>query len=516
MTVATKLPGAIVDGEVCSRPTQARPDSTAPIWLAAIASLLLAIALFAAGQGALLRIAIPAGATMTALLLYLRRPIGFIYFTLWTWFLTPLLRRVVDWRFGFDDQNMVLLAPFLVTAIAGITLIRERRNVAGSQTAPFYLCMAGISYGFLVGVIRWRLHASSADSLGTIVYGLFMWLAPLLFGLHLFLRWRDYDEQKQAILKCFTWAVLLLGAYGVYQFIAPPPWDRAWLEGLPAGYENLAFGRPAPYEIRVWSTSNSPGTFAMVMLAGLILLFGARTRYKFAFVAVGYLSFLLTLVRTDWLAWLLAMILLVSSYRGAPLRRFILGLLVLPVVLLPLMLIPEISQTVQDRLQSMQDLSGDASFQDRKMMYQHLTSELLDEPSGLGLLNGNFNLDGFVLDSGILQTAFMLGLPGAALFGSGMLLACLAMTSRRLREGLPALSPEEIAYRAIVIATLAKLVGENVFVNVVGTIFWMCLGLWMSSAYALKNANNPVELLFNQSTSNSVPILTRAPALEGN
>jgi hypothetical protein len=515
MTVATNMAGATLASDVSSSLINARPRSTVLIWLAAIGSLLLAILLFAAGQGGLLRIAIPAGAFITALVLYLRRPIGFIYFTLWTWFLTPLLRRLVDWRFGFEDQNMVLLAPFLVTAIAGMTLIRERRNVAGSQTAPFYLCMAGISYGFLVGVIRWRLHASSADSLGAIVYGLFMWLAPVLFGLHLLLRWRDYDEQKQAILKCFTWAVLLLGAYGVYQYIAPPPWDRAWLEGLPGGYENLAFGRPTPYEIRVWSTSNSPGTFAIIMLAGLILLFGARTRYKLAFVAVGYLSFLLSLVRTAWLAWFLGMILLVSSYRGALLRRFILGLLLLPLSILPLLLIPEIAQTVQDRVQSMQNLNGDTSFQDRKMMYERLTSQLLDEPSGIGLLNSNLSVDGFALDSGVLQTVFMLGFPGAALFGSGVLLACLAMTSRRSRDGLPALSSEEIAYRAIVIATLAKLVGENVFVNVGGTIFWMCLGLWMSSAYALKRLNSSVGPDFNDLAPNSVCISARVPALEG-
>jgi hypothetical protein len=516
MTVATDTFDATVVNEVHSGPTRARQNSNVLIWLAAIASLLLAILLFAAGQGALLRIAIPAGATITALVLYLRRPIGFIYFTLWTWFLTPLVRRLVDWRFGFEDQNMVLLAPFLVTAIAAITLIRERRNVNGSQTAPFYLCMAGVSYGFLVGVIRWRLHASQAESLGAVVYGLFMWLAPLLFGLHLLLRRRDYDEQKQAVVKCFTWAVLLLGAYGIYQYIAPPPWDCAWLEGLPGGYENLAFGRPNPYEIRVWSTSNSPGTFAMVMLAGLILLFGARTRYKFAFVVVGYLSFLLSMVRTGWLAWLLAMIVLSSSYRGAHLRRFILGLLLLPLALLPLMLVPEIEQAVQDRIQSMQDLNGDASFQDRKMMYQHLTSKLLDEPSGLGLLNSNLPVDGFTLDSGILQTVFMLGLPGAALFGSGTLLACLAMTRRRFQEGVRALSSEEIAYRAIVIATLVKLIGENVFINIGGIIFWMCLGLWMGSAYALKKANNSVDLLFNETISNSAHISTRAPALEAN
>jgi hypothetical protein len=513
MSSATNTYNATGASEVYRSPARARPNSNVLVWLAAIASLLLAIALFAAGQATLLRIAVPAGATITALVLYLRRPIGFIYFTLWTWFLTPLLRRLVDWRFGFEDQNLVLLTPFLVTAIAGITLIRERRNLAGSQTAPFYLCMAGVSYGFLVGVVRWELHASSADSLGAIVYGLFMWLAPLLFGLHLFLRWQDYDEQRQAVLKCFTWAVLLLGAYGIYQYIAPPPWDRAWLEGLPGGYENLSFGRPAPFEIRVWSTSNSPGTFAIIMLAGLIMLFGVRTRYKFAFVAVGYLSFLLSLVRTGWLAWLVAMVLLVSSYRGAPLRRFILGLLLLPLSILPLVLIPGIAQTVQDRIHTMQDLNGDDSFQDRKMMYQHLTYKLLDEPSGLGLLNSNLLVDGWTLDSGILQTMFMLGFPGAALFGSGILLACRAMTSRQFRDGSSALSAEEIAYRAIVIATLAKLVGENVFVNLGGTVCWICLGLWMGAAYA-KRANSFVGPEFNDLASNSACMSARVPALE--
>ncbi len=89
MTVAANTFDATVPASSV-RARLLRADSTVLIWLAAIASLLLAIALFAAGQGALLRIAIPAGATITALALYLRRPIGFIHFTLWTWFLTPL------------------------------------------------------------------------------------------------------------------------------------------------------------------------------------------------------------------------------------------------------------------------------------------------------------------------------------------------------------------------------------------------------------------------------------------
>jgi hypothetical protein len=481
MSVATNTFDPTLASEPCSKPSPARPDSTALIWIAAVASLLLAIALFAGGQGGLLRIAIPAGATITALVLYLRRPIGFIYFTLWTWFLTPLLRRLIDWRFGFEDQNIVLLAPFLVTAIAGITLVRERRNVGGSQTAPFYLCIAGISYGFLVGVIRWKLHASSADSLGPIVYGLFMWLAPLLFGLHLFLRWRDHDEQKQAILKCFTWAVLLLGAYGVYQYIAPPPWDRAWLEGLPGGYANLAFGRPAPYEIRVWSTSNSPGTFSVIMVAGLVLMRGTTFRYKVVFATVGYFSLLLSMVRTSWLAWLLAMALLAASYRGDVLRRFILGLLLLPLVLLPVAFNPQISEAIQDRIASMQNVEKDDSFQDRTAMYQTVTAELVGEPSGLGLANSNVSIDGFALDSGILQTFLMLGVVGAALFGMGLLLAARSMIVRNSRGYSSMAGFEEFAFRAIFLVSAAEVIAGNVFVSVGGVILWSSLGLWLSA-----------------------------------
>ena len=109
-----------------------------------------------------------------------------------------------------------------------------------------------------VGLIRWSLHASSRplqvrSSMASLMASSSALRAASCPSL------ARYDEQKQAVEKCFTWAVLLLGAYGIYQYIAPPPWDCAWLEGLPGGYENLSFGHPTPFEIRVWSTSNSPG-----------------------------------------------------------------------------------------------------------------------------------------------------------------------------------------------------------------------------------------------------------------
>jgi hypothetical protein len=459
-----------------------RPASASLVWVTAAASLLLVLVLLLAGNGTLTRLGVPAGAVLVGLALYYRRPIGYLQFTLWTWFVTPLVRRLIDWRTGFEEHNLVLLVPFLVSAIAGLTLLRERRLAGHVHLTPFFLCIAGILYGFAVGLIRWELHASTAESLGGVIYGLFMWLAPLLFGLHLYLRWQDYEEQKQAILKSFVWAVLLLGIYGIYQYIAPPVWDRAWLESLPGGYANLSFGRPVPYEVRVWSASNSPGTFSMIMMAGLVMLFGTSSRYKIIFAAVGYLSFLLSMVRTSWLAWLLAMAILVSSYRGAVLRRSVFGLLLLPLVLLPVVFDPQIQVAVQDRIASMQNVNKDDSFQDRTTMYQVVTAELLAEPSGLGLVNSNLSLDGFALDSGLLQTALMLGLVGAALFGTGIVLAARNMivgNSRALSSGA---GFEEFAYRAIFLASVAEVIAGNIFVSVGGVILWVSLGLWMSAS----------------------------------
>jgi hypothetical protein len=467
-------------------PAAIRPQSAMVVWLAASASLFLVLALAAAGQATLLRIAIPAGATLTGLALYLRRPIGYIHFTLWAWFITPLVRRLVDWRFGFEDQNLVLLAPFLVTAIAGLTLFREYRNARGLNLAPYMLCMAGIVYGFLVGVVRWKLHSSSASSLGAVVYGLFMWMAPLLFGLHLYLRCRSYEQHQQAVHKTFMWAVFLLGIYGIYQYVAAPPWDCTWLEGVMVGDANTSFGRPAPFEIRVWSTSNSPGTFVFIMLAGLVLLFGIRSRFKLFVATAGYLTFLLAQVRTAWLAWIVGLIVVSMSSRGPVLRRFFFGLFPLPLCLFPLMLYPQIQQAVQDRFATMQDVGHDESYQDRSEMYKYLSSELMDKPSGIGLLNSNLSVNGMALDSGLIQVALMLGFVGAALFAAGMLIAIRSLANGDFRGRGSGPNAEEIAYRAIFAATFAESLSGNIFVGVGGTLLWTFLALWMSAGTELK------------------------------
>jgi hypothetical protein len=453
--------------------------SASLIWLAGIGSALVFFALAAAGQAAILRIAIPTCATLTALTFYLRRPIGYIHFSLWAWFATAFVRRLVDWRFGYQDQSLVLLTPFLVSSIAGLTLVRERRNALNLQLAPFLLCIAGISYGFIVGIIRWRLGDQGSVTLAANVYGLATWLAPILFGLHIYLRWPMYEEQTRAIQKSFMIAVLGLGIYGIIQYVIAPPWDTSWLEG--AGTNGGTFGSPEPYMIRVFSTANSPLAFASIMETGLILLFVIRTPYKLLTNAAGYTSFLLSLVRTAWLGWVIGVVILLGSYRGTALRRAILALFILPLCLMPVMLVPQVGKVVQDRLLTFQQLAQDQSFQDRKHLYQDATQEVFATPTGQGLIQANEVSEVRTgVDSGILSTPLKLGFTGTALLVLGLVMGA-ATTARSDNRGT-ARTAEELAHRAVFFATLAGIVSGSIFVGVNGVILWTFFALWMSAA----------------------------------
>jgi hypothetical protein len=461
-----------------------RPASASLLWIVAAASLLLVLVLYAAGSGAILRVALPASATLTALALYLRRPIGYIHFTLWTWFLAPLVRRLVDLRFGFEDQSVVLLAPLLVTAIAGITFIREGRNAKGLHLGPFVLCLAGISYGFFVSLIRTKLNDPGSVTLAADIYGFLTWSTTLLLGLHLYIRWPSYEMQRQAIHKSFLWATLLLGFYGIVQYILAPPWDIAWLEGV--GVNGVTFGRPEPYMIRVFSTLNAPGPFALMMQTGLLLLFAIRTRYKFLINAVGYFAFLLSQIRTAWLGWLLGVVVIVSSYRGSPLRRAVLGLLLLPACVLPIMLVPTVAQAVEDRFSTLLHVSQDDSFQDRQDMYQTMLPEILKKPAGQGLLDASeVSVVRSGIDSGIVQIPLKLGCAGAVLFGAGVFLALRTMLTPNKQNIKRGLAEETSVYRAICLCLIAEVISGNSFLGLGGLSYWIFLALWMSSMVPL-------------------------------
>ena len=211
--------------------------------------LMIMAFLWFSGHGPLLRIAFPGVATLVGLVIYLKNAPWYVIYTLSLWFLSPLVRRIVDWHFGFAEPNFVLLAPLLVSGIGLLTLLRAPRSIP----TPFVLCASGILYAVALDILR----RPSPET----VYGMANWLCPMMFGLHLYLNSDSYEHLRSIITKTFLVAVPILGLYGIYQFIAPPVWDTNWLTNVSLTDLNPSFGQPEPFQIRVWSTMNTPGPF---------------------------------------------------------------------------------------------------------------------------------------------------------------------------------------------------------------------------------------------------------------
>ena len=464
------------------------------VGIVAASCLVVLATLWFAGSGHLLRPAVPAVATLFGLFLYLRRPILYVQYALWVWFLAPLVRRVVDLRFGWMESNVVLLAPLLVSGIAGLTLVRKRGQVAGGVPAAFVLCGAAILYAFVVGAFL-RPSAETA-------YSFLNWLCPLLFGLHLYMNWPEYRQYSEAISRCFLWAVLIIGVYGVYQFLRPSAWDCYWLENIRVGSPGSSFGAPEPLMVRVWSTINAPGPFANAMMVGLLLLFGVRSPLKLPAAVAGYVSFLLSAVRSAWLGWVVGLFWILKGATSRVMVRIILSIVLLLVCLLPVVTQPHLATLIGARLETFTDLGHDTSFGARANMYRLLTGDALSDPFGQGLNNLEV-AHGMAIDSGILTLIFSMGWLGSALFGAGML-------SLFLQKGRSLEKSDEFlnVTKAAMIAVLAQVVGGNVFASISGVLLWMLAGMYL----AAHQFHNCTALVHARTISSDLELLQ--PALQ--
>ncbi|HEX4486938.1 MAG TPA: O-antigen ligase family protein [Terriglobales bacterium] len=445
---------------------QERSAKSSPLPLGAIAGAIL-IALWFGGNGFAMRLAVPVVAVAVGLVLYLRQPILYVQYTLWVWFLTPLLRRLVDLHFGWTDPNIILLSPLLVSALAGLSLLRQDTNARPGIPVGFALCGGAILYGFVVGCL---LNPSAE-----LLYGLLNWLCPLLFGLHIYRNWPRYEIYRDVIGRCFLRGALLMGIYGVYQFFSPPAWDRLWLEGARAASTGTSFGMPEPLLIRVWSTLNAPGPFANVMMVALLFLFVVRSPLKLPASIAGYTSFLLSVVRTAWLSWIIGLVWILKKSSPRVILRIFLSGIVLLVCLVPFLSDQRISDVVSDRVKTFTSLRSDESFEDRSDMYRILINDAIESPFGHGLKNLETS-HGMAVDSGILATIFSLGWMGAFFFAAGVACLLITKTSWPPSDQFPAVG------KAITIALLAQIVGGNIFVSVTGAMFWMAIGMFLASA----------------------------------
>lgn len=433
----------------------------AQAWTAILALVIFSALSILFGAGSLLRLAFPALSFTVGVFLYRRYPILYLGFTWWLWFLTPLVARLVDYRSGvWDQQRLMLISPFLVTLLTCTTFWRHLPKSYHQGGLPFILAFIGVLYSFLVALIKTSPIAAARALLD--------WLTPLLFGFHLFVNWRDYPSYRQNLQRTFLWGVFVMGGYGVVQYLVAPEWDRFWL--INSGMTSSA-GSPEPLKIRVWSTLNGPGAFAGSIVPGLLLLFNSQNTLRLPAAVVGYLAFLLAMVRAAWGGWFVGLLILINSLKSRLQMRLIITILVMVVCVFPLTTIEPFSTTINNRFQSLSNLENDTSYNARSEIYEEALSVALSEVLGQGLGNGG------VPDSGILEILFTLGWFGIIPYLGGIVLLLFSLCQCSEVSWDTFIN----AARASVFGLFAILPMGNTIVALSGLMFWGFSGMVMAA-----------------------------------
>jgi hypothetical protein len=420
----------------------------------------------------MLRTVFPGAAFVVAIFLYVRHPIFYLGFTWWVWFLTPLLTRLVDYRVGWDPTRQMLIAPYLVVFITIFTFFKHLPRNLNQGGLPFLLAFVGVFYGFLVGLIY--------NQPVPVFRGFLDWVSPIIFAFHLFVNWRDYPSYRRNLQQVFLWCVIVTGAYGIYQFVVAPEWDKFWL--IKSAMTSSS-GSPEPFGMRVWSTMHSVGPFGTVMQTGLLLLFSSTGPLIFPASAVGYLSFLLAQARTNWGGWLLGVILIMGSVKTRIQIRLVTILLVMALCVVPLVTIEPISKVVTTRLESFSNLEKDSSFRDRSGSYDRNLGLALTNGFGNGL--GNIwkvnektgQIEVVVIDSGVLDMFFTLGWFGAIPYLSGLILIVFTVSKYTEAKFDSFIS----AARAIGISSCFQLIISSGMLSISGMIMWGFFAMAMAA-----------------------------------
>ena len=238
------LPQAWTDRQ---RPASVRPGFAVQPTSLLVGFWIVSLALLLAGVGNYLKFTWPVAALGVDWLLLRRAPAHYICFVWSLWFFTPMVRRMVDFAGQhFDPQNPCVLASPLVTGLCAFQLLKRSHVWRQPQVLPFLMILGGAAYAYARGVGEHGFFSPSYDALE--------WFIPPTFAAYLYIFRDEIGPVEKALQPAFIVGVLVMGLYGLVQFLSPLPWDVFWMKQV----DMASNGLPEPYKVRVFSTMNSP------------------------------------------------------------------------------------------------------------------------------------------------------------------------------------------------------------------------------------------------------------------
>ncbi|MGO8917308.1 MAG: O-antigen ligase family protein [Stellaceae bacterium] len=393
----------------------------------------------------------------------------YLLLTLWIAALTPFARRLVDLEAGWDATNIMLTAQFLVAAPMIPSILQRIRTLdAGAALFPSVAALC-ILYGLVITLLRGNLAPG--------LLGLADWGVPVLYYFFIVTHRDSVPALLQRLPSFVTANLLLLGSYGIWQFIDPPLWDRLWMQNA----DVPAFGLPEPFMVRVFSTMNSAGPFSYWVMVLIILSFGFTTWLTPIARAMGLLSLVFTVVRTSWGGLGLALLIIVLS-SGRRAAKYALGTVVAVVAASAVVTtVPQIEEMVSTRLASFSDLQQDGSLLEREDISSRLLTLIMANPLGVGigiLGRGALAADAEQVvftgpvDNGVLEIFGSLGW-----FFGAVYCAAVAATAARAAGCAHRFAQQRKVTFAASIACLMALPITNIAAGVTGVVLWLMLGM---------------------------------------
>lgn len=379
----------------------------------------------------------------------------------WLFVFSPLLRRIVDQGCGFDESGLMLAGPLLALLVPCGDLRRFRQGAA-SQYAAHILFAACVAYAALI--------AAFGGAIMELRGPLLKMVAPLLYGVWAQERVAEGEDLLGPLARAFAWVTPIMGVYAIWQYSHPPEWDRIWM--VLSRMDSI--GKPHAYEVRAFSTMNSPASFATFGACGL-LLFGFRSRRWWGVllalpVAVGlYLS----LYRTAWLALIFGVLFCVI-YPATRRRSVLVGLMLFGAAIIALGS-TEFGSELAQRFDTLGSLSSDGSLAARMDQFRSFYARAGDFVFGQGLVaisDVNSNPIG-VLDGTMMQMFVGMGLFVGSICISSLFLAMFRAMSRiglRSEAGL-------VVAGAVVLGEIVQMPFASITDGELGFLFWVMVGI---------------------------------------
>lgn len=440
-------------------------------WLA-ILGLAFFVGLSLVAGGAIAIVTFPLGSLLVGWLLYSRYPLLYCGFTWWLWFAGSLVRRIIDYRCGYLTPGPWTLTATLVTSISVLSLIKYLPIAHKQNGVPFVIASSCCLYGWIISLVNDGFVDRG-------IFILFEWLAPIAFAFHILLQWRDYPRYRQNMQRTFVWGALIMGSYGIIQYIVAPSWDRFWINRIDE-LGTKSFGLPEPFGIRVSSMMDSPQSFAAMITACLLLVLSVQQSRNLWANGIGYLSFLLSLARSAWLGWFVSMFIFFQALKLQLKIRLLVSIFLGILMIFPVTRIEPFSTVISERIESFTNTETDTSYKARLGGYSQLIDLAATEFTGKGIKNPiepdvDLKVNFVVFDNGILTLLFSLGWVGSTPYVLSIVLLVVQIRQSSLKNKDLVLS----AAYALIVGSISQIFLKTITNGSMAMILWGFIGIGM-------------------------------------